>query len=263
MQAIELDLISSNILPATEFAPSELESRTGGLFGRINEQAMNTGSALVSSIGQLKTSAVNRIHQFFYPDAEIRPLNELHEVILETPSTSKVNEKVNGIFERTDTFLDATETAANWGALVTSVQDFSESAIEYLQDLNGPLQLLILAKETREVASGILGTNQDLIENPSKIAMLGCSIISRLSSLAAFLQFSIIGAACLLISSIIGLGTNLFYYTSATKLLIAVLKFIVAVLSIYLILHISVPVHILLLILWTSTLFLSATAGSQ
>ena len=210
------------------------------------------------------------------PDAPLNLLQtRITQLFQRTPKPKEAEESSRT--EMAETAIDALSATAEWVDLTEIFSRLSESALAFLQDMNIPLQLIISIRESKEVALSILGKNASEKIAPSKTAMLVFSIINRLSiSLASLqnfgivahavvglLRFSIIGSLCLLAGTGIGLGDSILRYTSFSKFFIAALKFASAAIALFVLFHLSLPLHILYLILVTSTLILSATAGSS
>ena len=81
--------------------------------------------------------------------------------------------------------------------------------------------------------------------------------------IVGFLRFTIIGAVCLLAGTSLQLVDSMINYTSAVTLLVAILKCIVAAIGVYLVFQLSLPLHVLFLILMSSTLILSVATGTH
>ena len=111
----------------------------------------------------------------------------------------------------------------------------------------------------------------ELTTKPAEMTDIGFSIVTRFCKTLTWLQnlglitpaiaaawrISFIGIFCSLMSASIQLGDNALHYSSFLKLSKAFLNFTAAVLAVYLLFQISIPVQVLFLILMTATLFLS------
>jgi len=171
--------------------------------------------------------------------------------------------------------LWAAETAAEWGKVIPSLGDYSQTVFSHLTLISQPLQMVTLAGDLKKAIQAGLGS-EELNLKPIDISDLGFSIVMRLCNTLTWMQntgiitpaaavawrFGLIGAFSALMGASFQLGNNLWNYKSALKLSIAVLNFTAAALAVYLIFQVSVHLHILSLMVTTGTLFLNVASGS-
>jgi hypothetical protein len=117
--------------------------------------------------------------------------------------------------------------------------------------------------EVVETALDAVGTAVEWSEYIQAIEHFSALAMEYFQYLNVPVQLILIGAICVLVGTTIELGDNILHYTTAAKLLLATLKFAVAVFAVYLVFHISGALHLLSLILMTGILILSVASGSS
>lgn len=198
-------------------------------------------------------------------------------------SDSSTLSKVNAVFDKIVSQVKHlhmplwfAETAAEWGKIIPSLEQYGQAAFSHLTLISQPLQMVTLAGDLKKMIQVGLG-NEEITLKPEEITDLGFSMVVRLCNTITWLQntgiitpaaaavwrFGFIGAFSALMGASFHLGNNVWNYSSALKLSIAFLNFSAAALAVYLIFQVSVKLHILSLMLTTGTLFLNVVSGNH
>jgi hypothetical protein len=206
-------------------------------------------------------------------------------VDLATPVKEAIK-KADGIFtnfkekvDKLETPLEAAEIGLEWAALVDVLHEYAEVASEVLGKATAPLKLVSLVAKMKKVHKAFFAAPVEGAEpiKPSAIVSMGFSLLASVCSVLSWLQkigiitpaialagrLTLIGGLCNIMVALVDLVDNVKNYTTATKLIKALLNLAVAVITVVLIGYVIAHLQLLLLMLGTGILILNVAVPDK